>query len=143
MVEAAEPADSKSDSKSCDMISGSCYPSRNELHGGDEQPCRSRGDGLLEVLGEASVPVEPCQRALDHPTAGQDLEALCGVGSLDDLDGPFADAAQRILEFVSGIAAIGEDMPQPREALDDFRSPRHWARLHDLALLAPPSAACG
>lgn len=34
---------------------------------------------MLEVLGEASVPVKPCQRALNHPAAGQDLEALGGV----------------------------------------------------------------
>lgn len=54
-------------------------------------------DGLLEILGEASVPVEPCQSALNHPATGQHLEALGGVGSLDDLDGPFADAAQRRL----------------------------------------------
>lgn len=89
------------------------------MDGSDEEPCGCRGDCLLEVLGEASVSVKPCQRALDHPAAGQHLEALGGVGPLDDLDGPFADAAQSILEFVSGVTAIGEDMAQPGEALDD------------------------
>ena len=76
-------------------------------------PGGRRGDGLLEVLGEASVPVEPCQGALDDPSPGQHFEALGGVGPLNDLDGPLADAAKRILEFVSSIAAIGEDMTYP------------------------------
>src|SRR3546814_14386099 len=31
------------------------------------------------------------------------------------------DLAQRLPELVASIAAIGEDMAQPREAMDDFR----------------------
>ena len=89
------------------------------MDGSDEEPGSCRGDGLLEVLGEASIAVEPCQRALDHPAARQHFKAFGGVGPFDDLDGPLADAAQSILEFVSGIAAIGEDVAQPREAFDD------------------------
>ncbi len=38
---------------------------------------------MLEVLGEASVAAEPGQCSFDDPSAGQDLEALGGIGSLD------------------------------------------------------------
>jgi hypothetical protein len=75
---------------------------------------------LLEVLGEAAVAIEPSQCAFDDPATGQDDKPLCGIGSFDDFDGPFADPAQRLPELLSGIAAIGKDMTQPREAFDDF-----------------------
>jgi hypothetical protein len=75
---------------------------------------------LLEVLGEASIAAEPGQRPFDDPSAGQDLEALGGIGSLDDLDGPSADAAQRLAQLFAGIATIGEEMAQPGEAVGDF-----------------------
>lgn len=76
---------------------------------------------MFEVLGEAAISVEPCQRPLNDPTAWEDHEPLCGIGALDDLDGPLADPAQRLPELVSGVTAIGEDMAQPREATDDLR----------------------
>ena len=41
------------------------------------------------------------------------------VRSLDDRDRPFSQRPQRILEFLARIAAVGENMSQPREALDD------------------------
>jgi hypothetical protein len=47
----------ESDSKLFDMISYSCDTSYEELDGGDEEPCGCRGDGLLEVLGEAAIAV--------------------------------------------------------------------------------------
>ena len=75
---------------------------------------------MLEVLGKAAVSIEPSQCAFDDPTAWEHHEAFCGIGSLDDFDGPFSDPAQRVFEPVTGIAAIGEDVPQPREALDDL-----------------------
>jgi hypothetical protein len=53
---------------------------------------------LFEVLGETAVSVEPCQGAFDDPAAGQEFEALGGIGSLDDFERPLADFGQRILE---------------------------------------------
>ena len=121
------------------MIAWLCDAPDEELDGSDEQPCGCRGDGLLEVLGETAVAIEPCEGALDDPTARQKLEApsaklrTCfgGIGSLDDLDAPLAKAAQRSPELVPGpsaalqalrinCAAIGEQVSQPREAVDDF-----------------------
>lgn len=77
---------------------------------------------MLEVLGEAPVSAEPCQCSFHHAAARQYFEALRGVGSLDDLDGPLAlaDLAQRLPELVTCISTIGEDVPQPREVADDL-----------------------
>lgn len=75
---------------------------------------------MFKVLAEAAVAAEPCQCSFHDPAAGQDLEALCGIGSLDDLDGPSADAAQRFAQLIAGIATIGEQVAQPGEAVDDF-----------------------
>ena len=75
---------------------------------------------MFEVLGEAPVSIEPSQRSLDDPAPGQHDEAFCRIRSLDDLDGPFADAAQGIPELFARIATIGKDMAQPREATDDL-----------------------
>ncbi len=74
---------------------------------------------MFEVLGEAAVAAEPCQRSFHDPAAGQDLEALCGIGPLDDRDAPSADAAQGLAQLVAGRAPIGEQVPEPREAADD------------------------
>ena len=97
-----------------------CDTSGEELDGCDEQPGGCGCDGLFEVLGETAVAAEPGQRSFDDPPAGQDLEAFCGIGPLDDLDGPFADAAQGFAQLVAGIATIGEQVPEPREPVDDL-----------------------
>lgn len=75
---------------------------------------------MLEVLGEPTVAVQPCQCSLDDPAAREDNEALGGIGPFDDLDGPFADTSKRVSEFVTSISAIGKDMAQPREAPDNL-----------------------
>src|SRR3546814_2187354 len=72
---------------------------RSELVRGNEGPCCSGSDGVFEVLGEAPVSIEPSQRSLDDPAPGQHDEAFCRIRSLDDLEGPFADAAQGIPEL--------------------------------------------
>ena len=69
---------------------------REELDRSDEEPCGCRCDGLFEVLGEAAVAIEPCQRSFYDPAARENHEALGRIGTLDDFDGPFADPAQRI-----------------------------------------------
>src|SRR3546814_14560275 len=73
-----------------------------------------------EVRGETPVSSEPSQRSLDDPAPGPHDEAFCRIRSLDDLDGPFADAAQGIPELFARIATIGNDMAQPREAADEL-----------------------
>lgn len=45
-----------------------------ELNRVNEEPSGCRRDGPLEVFGEGTVPIEPCQGALRDPAAPQDLE---------------------------------------------------------------------
>ena len=68
---------------------------------------------MFEVLGKSAVSIEPCERALDNPSARENDKASGGVGPLHNFDGPFADASQGIVEFVTSVAAIGEHMTQP------------------------------
>ena len=60
-----------------------------------------RGDGLLKILGETAIAVEPREGAFDHLPARQDLEALGFVRRLDDVDDPFAGATERARELLS------------------------------------------
>ena len=89
------------------------------VDGRDEEPCGGAFDGSFEVFGEASVPVQPGDGPFDDPAARQQFEALDGVGSLDDFEAPSPNFGERGTEFVPGIAAIGEDVTQPREAVAD------------------------
>ena len=81
---------------------------------GDVKPCGGAFDGVLEVLGEAAAAAEPCEGSFHHPAAGDDDEALGRVGSPDDFDCPVAFPGERVLQLVAGVAAIGEDVAQPR-----------------------------
>ncbi len=98
-----------------------CDPSGDELDGGHEEPRGGAFDGPFEVLGETAVAVEPCEGALDHPAAGDSLEPLGTVGTLDDFYCPLAHVAQGGAEFGAGIPPIGEDMAQPGKAVSDRR----------------------
>src|SRR5665213_43926 len=91
----------------------------------DEDPCDSALDGCFEVLGQPSAAIEPSKGTLDHPAARQNLEAFGGIATSDDLDGPAAELGERVLEFFSGVTAIGEDMAQPRIELADRRQNSH------------------
>ena len=100
-------------------MSCACEPSRHELDGGEQEPGGGARDSFLEVLGEAPVSAEPGEAALDDPSAWENLEALRGVGSLDDFEAPITLSIEGSLELFSPIAAIGEDVAQPREARSD------------------------
>ncbi len=95
------------------LISSSCDPSNEKLDACDHKPSLCTGDGGFEILGEPAIATEPGEGALDHPSPGQEVEALRGIETLDDLDRPLAKLLQRLLELRSGIAAVGEDMAQP------------------------------
>jgi hypothetical protein len=68
--------------------------------------------GCFEVLGEPAAPAEPREGSFDHPPAGQKLEALCGVGALDDLKAPLAELGHGVAQLGAGITAIGENVTQ-------------------------------
>ena len=83
------------------MFSSARQPAGQELNACEVDPCFGAGNGRFEVLCQASVAVEPGQRAFDHPLAGQDFEPLCGVGSLDDLQRPSADPFQCVSPVIA------------------------------------------
>ena len=106
------------------MISGSCEASCEPADVGDEHPGDGAFDGALPVLCEAPASSEPCECPLDDPSSWQDLEALGGIGALDDLDRPVADPGERRGELVAGVGAVGEQMAQPRIEAADRRDDR-------------------
>jgi hypothetical protein len=81
---------------------------------GDEYPGHGAFDRGFEVLGEPAGAAEPGEGALDDPAAGKPFKPFGGIGSLDDLDGPFSKLGQGVTQFVAGVAAIGENVSQPR-----------------------------
>ena len=101
------------------LILKSCDFTREELDACDHEPGLGAGDGGLEVLGETAVASQPGEGAAHHPTPGQDFETRHVVASLDDLQRPPADLLQRLVEFRSGVGAIGEDVPQSGEGRAD------------------------
>ena len=86
---------------------------------GDEEPGLGAGDVFLPILGHSTAASEPCEGTFDDPAAGNDFEALGRVGTLDDLDSPFADLVQGISQLWLAVAAICEDVAQQRIGLGD------------------------
>ena len=93
---------------------------------GDEDPCDGALDRGLEIFRQSAASSKPGERALDDPTTWRDLEPHCDVGSFDDLDLPSPHSFERGAQFAASIAAVGEDMPQPRIERTD-RSQRKGA----------------
>ena len=85
---------------------------------GDENPCRGGGDGFLPILGQSAA-VEPDESALDHPSPWQNLEALGGIGALDNFQRPLADVLQSALKFRAAVGGVCNDVTQPGEAMAD------------------------
>jgi hypothetical protein len=55
------------------------------------------------------------QSTIDDPSVvGQNFDAPRRVGPFDDFNGPFADAVQRLAQFISGITTIGKYVAQQR-----------------------------
>lgn len=76
-----------------------------------------RGDRcyrLLKAYGEATTAIQPFQRSSYDPAAGENDKAFGRIGTLLNLDGPFADPPEGTPEFVTGLAAISEDLAHAR-----------------------------
>src|ERR1700733_637141 len=96
-----------------DGLLDGCQTARHELDAGDVEPSNRAFDRCLDILCQAAIAVEPGDGALHHPPSRQQNEALSRIRPLDDLDAPVAEAFERPLQFVAGIAAVGEHMTQP------------------------------
>lgn len=78
---------------------------------GDEHPGLGALDGLFPIPCQTAATAEPCEGARHDPPAQQHLEALCGVGPLDDLQRPAPEGGAQLR---SGIAAICKDVTKLR-----------------------------
>ncbi len=81
---------------------------------GDIDPGDGAGDCCLEVFGETPTAVKPGESSLDHPSSGQHFKPFGGIRPLDDFQRPLPEIGQSVLQFVSGVAPIREQMAQPR-----------------------------
>ena len=81
---------------------------------GDQQPSLGALDRFLPILRQTTAATEPCESALHDPSAWQHLEALDGVGALDDLQRPASEAHEGTPQLRSGIAAVREHVAQFR-----------------------------
>lgn len=67
-----------------------------------------------KVLGKASGATELRKSPLNHPALWQHLKPFGVVASLDDLERPFPDLAQRLAQLIADLATTGEDAPETR-----------------------------
>ena len=61
---------------------------------GDQHPGLGAFDGFLPVLCQTTAATEPCEGVLDNPSARQQLEALGGIGTFDDLQRPAPEGSK-------------------------------------------------
>ena len=66
----------------------------------------------LEISCEAAVDGKPSEGSLDDPSHGENLEAPCLIGPLDDLDG----SRRRLSDDRTGITAVANDHLQEGKA---------------------------
>ena len=76
------------------------------------------GQGFI-VLAQAPIASQPRERALHHPTAGQQLKSLGPLGTLHGLHHPTAPM-ERPIHQRSGIVPVCPQQPQPRKTMDQL-----------------------
>ena len=68
------------------------------------------GSGVaLKVSSKTTEATDPGDRSFDNPSLRYDLEADCGIKSLDDLYFPVACSSCGCSRFCSLVAAVGEN----------------------------------
>ena len=83
-------------------------------HGEPDEGCGDAGVALV-VAAEAAVAADPAERALDDPALGQHDEAA-DISALDDLQVPRARPRDQRPHLGAGIAAVGDNALDEREA---------------------------
>src|SRR5712671_4282667 len=109
------------------LHSSPCEAAGEQSKVGQQHPGCGAGDGRLEVLGETAATAEPGEGTLDHPSPGQELEAVDAGRALDDLDRPGATIGDRALQLRAAIDPVGEDMAQAGKGLAQRTQQRHGA----------------
>lgn len=93
------------------------WPCQAAEHDADHGEADKGGDGscvALEIAGQAAVPADPCECALDDPSLGQDNEVM-RVAALDDLQCPATSIGHDLLHLRPLVACIGEDALDERK----------------------------
>ena len=79
---------------------------------------------VLPVFGEPAAAAQPCERAFDDPSQGQDDEALGVIRAFDDFDG---DLRQALFHGLAKdrplVSAVGDELFKERKASE--QSPSH------------------
>src|SRR5208283_545441 len=86
---------------------------RHQLDAGNVEPSHCALYGCFDILGQASVAVQPGKGAFHHPTPGQQHKALGSVRPLDDLHRPVAEAFQCRRKLVACMSTVSKDLAQP------------------------------
>ncbi len=101
---------------------GLTEPSQHKAYRGELQEEERPSIEAFPILGEAPAAVQPSNRAFHDPAFGQDREALCLIGSLDDRDlEASADPAHAGLKGRPLIAAVGVELEQKRVKAEQGR----------------------
>lgn len=85
---------------------------------GDEDHGVGDVDAAFIVAYEATPARHPAERALDHPAAGQDLEALRAFAASDDLDHE-VEICGLVHQLEPVVGGVGEEVLHPGPALAD------------------------
>src|SRR5215475_4133461 len=92
---------------------------------GDKYPGGGATDGGLELLGKPSAATQPGKRSLDYPALWQQMKPTDPFWTFDDLNHPVAWLGKPLAQLLAGIAAIGEDVTQPRKKRADQGQQAH------------------
>ena len=76
---------------------------------------------VLDILGKPAAAAEPRKCPFDNPPLRENLEALCMVRALDDLELPIAERPHGRCRGRALISAIGENALDERELSAGFR----------------------
>jgi hypothetical protein len=83
---------------------------------------------ILKILGQATIAIEPRERAFDEPAFGQSDEAFHLLMSCDDCSGKLRSHFRHALSKLRpSIGPIGEQFGQPRKTLGQRREQRNPA----------------
>lgn len=75
----------------------------------------------LVVQGNPPEVVQPSERPFNNPSQGDDIELLRAfVGSKHDFKLASKCLADRLLQLITPVTAVGKDLPQPRELAGEF-----------------------
>jgi hypothetical protein len=90
--------------------------SEHEADGSEAQESERLAIAIFPILGEPAAAIEPSDSAFDDPSFGDDLEADCIIGSLDDFNVEVREAfCDRVGELRSLIAAVSKQFVQERK----------------------------